>query len=248
MTGNLMNKIKRELNRIFNLQQFTYFYRTIFKPDTIKIDGLTISSDTKTIPPQLLKSLIKGNHEFHERILIKKHLASDDRVLEIGASSGLVSLVCARICGVDNLLMYEAIPMMEPIIRKNFALNNLTPNLQMKAVTTDGSNISFFVSDNIFSSSMIDRSSTVAGKNITVSSAAFSKIVADFKPTALIMDVEGAEIELLSNFDLGTINKIIVELHPHIVGETTVKKLLQKLAGLGFENRETSGKTVLLER
>ena len=89
-------------------------------------------------------ALFKGTYEDNERRLVRGLLKPGDRVLEIGTGIGLVSLVCAKICGAGNVLSYEANPQLERIIRKNYELNGLTPNLRMRAVTTDGRSVSFF--------------------------------------------------------------------------------------------------------
>ena len=59
---------------------------------------------------------------------------------EIGCGIGLVSLVARKICTEGFVISYEANPQMETLIRKNYALNNLVPNLEMKAVSIDGKN------------------------------------------------------------------------------------------------------------
>jgi len=200
------------------------------------------------MPKSVRTSIFKGTHESHERYLVAKYLKPGDRVLEIGAATGLVSLICAKHCGAENVLSYEANEEMEALIRENFSLNSWQPNLVMKAVTVDGADVSFFISDNVYSSSLIDRSDTIDGKQVTVVSDAFEKIIEEFKPTALVMDVEGAEIDLLGNVDLGGVKKVIVELHPHITGQDVTDGLENRLAGLGFKNIETAHKTVFYQK
>jgi hypothetical protein len=57
------------------------------------------------------------------------------------------------------------------------------------------------------------------------------------------MDVEGAEIQLLA-VDLKNVADIIVELHPHIVGEDAIAALVSNLKSRGYvmvsNNRKTS--------
>lgn len=222
-------------------------WHRLLNTKTVIIDGLKISTDKTKMPKSVRSSLFKGTHEAHERALVGKYLGAGDRVLEIGAATGLVSMVCAKHCGVENVLSYEANPAMERLIRENFSLNGWQPNLVMKAITLDGSDVSFFVSDNIYSSSIIDRSDTVPGKNITVASDPLNSVISEFRPTAIVMDVEGAEIELLGKADVSSVRKIIVEVHPHITGQDTVDNLIDKLETSGFEVITQAHKTIYLK-
>ncbi len=215
---------------------------------TVKLDDIVISTDKNQMPRSVRTSLFKGTHEAHERLLVAKYLGKSDRVLEIGAATGLVSLVCAKQCGAQNVRSYEANPSMEKLIRKNFQLNGWVPDLHMKAVTTEGGTISFFASDNIYSSSIIDRSETVSGKTITVESDPIDDVIDEFKPNVIVMDVEGAEIDLLGHANLSGIQRMIVELHPHITGQDKVDELLKLLGDSGFSILETAHKTVFLSK
>ena len=230
------------------MRNLKLFWHRLLNSNAIMLDGIKICTTRDKMPRSVRSSLFKGTHEAHERQLVAKHLDRKDRVLEIGAATGVVSLFCARKCGAENVLSYEANPAMEWLIRKNFELNGWTPNLVMKAVTREGKNIDFFVSENIYSSSLINRSETLPGKNITVPSDPIGEIIGQFKPTAIVMDVEGAEIELLGNVELDCVSKIIVELHPHITGQKPVDGLMSIFNDQEFVVRETAHKTVFLQK
>jgi len=214
----------------------------------VTLDGVRVCTDPKLVPKAVRRSIIKGSHEQYERQLVTRYLSPSDRVLEIGAASGLVTLVCARQCGAANVVAYEANPVMEPLIRKNFELNGWQPNLVMRAVTVDGGDVQFFASDNVYSSSVIDRSETVAGRKITVPSDPFQHVLDKVRPTTVVMDVEGAEIALLANVQLEGVCRIIVEVHPHITGADAVQAMTDSLSRQGFTVRETAHKTLLLTR
>lgn len=223
-------------------------WHRLLNTKTVTIDGLKICTDKNKTPKFVRSSLFKGTHEAHERRMVAKYLNEDDRVLEIGAATGLISMVCAKHCGANNVLSYEANPAMEKMIRENFSLNGWEPNLVMKAVTLDGSDISFFVSENIYSSSMIDRSETVRGKTIIVPSDPIDKVISEFKPTTIVMDVEGAEIELLGEADVSGVTKIIVEVHPHVTGQDSVERLVANLENSGFGVVTKAHKTIYFEK
>jgi hypothetical protein len=56
-----------------------------------------------------------------------------------------------------------------------------------------------------------------------------------------VLDIEGAEVDLLKACPLGGIRKIIMEVHPHIVGEPAVGEMVALLDAAGFrQNRALS--------
>lgn len=213
----------------------------MFNVRTVRLGGVTIDTTIGHIPENVRELIFREIYEDTERDLIGRILKPGMRTLEIGTGIGFVSLVAARICGEHSVFCYEANPELEPTIKRNFELNGLTPNLTMRAVTVDGAPIAFFKSDNIISSSLYDRKRD--DKQIIVESEALSDVLAKHDPAALIMDVEGAEIQLLG-VDLKNVADIIVELHPHIVGEDAIAALISNLKNRGYvmlsNNRKTS--------
>lgn len=208
--------------------------RRLFCAKTVTLEGIVISSELTRVSKQVRNGLFKETYEEPERILIRAALQKGDRVLEVGGGVGFVSLLCAKICGADNVLTYEANPAMDAVIRGNFELNGLTPNLRNKAVTADGKDVTFFLNDNIISSSLYSRKD---GKAHTLPADALDAVIAEWKPTVIVMDAEGGEVDILGASPLNGVKKLVLELHPHVVGETAIRKLIDYLATLGF--RET---------
>ena len=228
----LYRNLKRAVRRVCNAK-------------TVTLDGITVCTEAGAVSRQVRNGLFKENYEEPERILIRHSLTRGDRVLEIGGGIGFVSLLCAKICGPENVLTYEANPAMTAIIQRNYALNGLAPQLRCKAITAREREATFFVSDNIISSSLHERKEARAQ---TVLADPLDEVIAEWKPTALVMDVEGAETTLLPSSKLTGVTKIILELHPHIVGEpaiTTLKKYLQEL---GFREERAVHKSSLFTR
>ncbi|MES0879525.1 FkbM family methyltransferase [Roseibium sp. SCP14] len=222
-------------------EKFFKFRRRVFhlmKKKRVTVGGIRLISDRTIVPKDIVKYLYDDSYEQDERILVEKYLKEGDRVLEIGAGIGLVSLTCARIVGVDNLLSYEPNKRTQDIIRQNFALNNLTPQLRNKAIALNAGQIEFFISDNVISSSLIDRN---LDQRQLIECDSMADVLAEFLPNVLVMDVEGAEVELLGQSDLSTVDKIVVEVHPHVVGADEVARMVSKLADKGFLLNEEQG-------
>jgi hypothetical protein len=106
--------------------------------------------------------------------------------------------------------------------------------------------VTFHIGDNVVSSSLYQRAATQTA--VTVESDALVAVLAEIAPDVLVMDVEGAEVDLLRDCDLGTVRAAIIELHPHIVGEERIAALLDSLAARGFTVTAHRDKNVLIER
>lgn len=201
--------------------------RKLFRPGVIEIDGLRIRS----APRRLVRGLYKETYEWEERELVKLAVKSDDRVLEIGAGIGLISLLCARICGSESVLSYEANTNLESIIRENFTLNGMTPNLRMRALGVSAGETDFYIGRRIQSSSIYERG---PAECLKVPSDAIDKTVTEFAPTCIVMDAEGMEIDLLPAAPLHGVRTLLVEMHPHVVGTERVAELDKYLKNSSF--------------
>jgi len=213
---------------------------------TTRLDDMTLICDPTIIDRAITREIIKGGYELAERQLARQAILPGDKVLEIGAGIGAVGILCAKLAGQGNVTSYEANPNLEPTIRSNFALNGMVPDLVLKAITVDGGPISFFRNENFVSSSLYDRK--LAAEKIEVASDAIDVALKARQATIIVMDVEGAEIDILPAADLSGVREIIVEVHPHIVGEAAVQTMLDSLRAKGFERRLRQHKTEWLSR
>lgn len=218
----------------------------LLRRTTVTLDGLTISCDPSLVPRSVATALIKGSYEAPERQLVADAIRPGDRVVEIGTGVGLVSLLCNRLAGPGNVLSFEANAALEPVIRANFNLNEMTPRLRLKAVTADGAPVTFFRNENIVSSSVFDRG--LAAERVTVESEPINSVLEEERATVLVIDVEGAEVGLLAARGMDRLREIIVETHPHIVGDAETEAMIAGLEARGFTVTGRIHKNVRLTR
>jgi FkbM family methyltransferase len=222
------------------------FWRRLRNLDTLRIRGVLVGTSKAATPHSVRNALFKGVYEEHECDIVERIVKRGDRILEIGAGIGLVSLLATQLAGEGQVLSCEANPALERLIRANYALNGWKPNLRMGAVAASAGKVSFHQNDNLLSSSRIDRK--LAGQTITVESHSINDLLAAHAANIIIMDVEGSETELLASADLSRVESIIVEMHPHIVGQAEIDELLGKLKSDGFVVNDQRHKTFLLQR
>lgn len=209
-------------------------------------NGVRLVTDQQRVSKDVYYGIFSGQYEDTEAAIINVKVGQGDRVLEVGAGVGFVSILCAKLAGEQNVRSFEANPGMETLIRENYALNKVAPALEMKAVTRDGAPVRFHVSDNILSSSLYDRS--LAGKEIEVESVALAALAEEWQPSVLVMDVEGAEVDILGYEALPGVKRMILEVHPHIVGAEAIDAMLSRLEAQGFKKTFAYRKSVLLEK
>ncbi len=221
-------------------------FRYLTNAKTTTINGVRLVSDRDRVPPYLRDLMFREIYENTERNVLLKILRPGSRVVEIGAGIGFIALLAAKICGQGNVWTYEANALVEDLIQDNFRLNDLTPELTMRAVTIDGREMSFNAAENIISSSAFDRDTTT--KRITVRSDRIADLLLKHHPDVLIMDVEGGEYELLLGTDLLGVTDILVELHPHIIGADKVAEIVSSLGSRGFQPKTSDRKTFHFSR
>jgi len=212
----------------------------------IELHGVRVKCGKDDVPRSVRSALFKETYEAFECRMALSALRPGDRVLEIGCGIGLVSLLATRVVGEGNVLSCEANRSLEQLIISNYALNGWQPSLVMKPVTADGRDVVFHSNENLVTSSTFERN--LPGVAERVESIAIGDVIASHRPNVIIMDVEGAEVELLQEADLKVVELIIVEVHPHIVGEDTIQKLFEVLQVRGFKINEQEHKTYVLSR
>ena len=184
------------------------------------------------LSPSVTYCILNGQYERAELKGIRTLLEPSDIVLELGAGVGFISLQCAKVIGGDRVFAYEANPALAPHIRRNYDLNNLHPQLEMCILGDREGEADFFVSDDLWESSMI-RPSPEA-KPISVPIRSLNQTIRQINPTFLIMDIEGAEFDIIKEIDFHTIRKVAIEIHEPLIGPENVKLIHQRLADAGF--------------
>jgi FkbM family methyltransferase len=160
-----------------------------------------------------------------------------DRVLELGAGIGLVGGVIARNRAVERIISFEANPDLIPVARALYALNGLqTIELRNQLVLSgpdQPASLPFHIHGSYLGSSLLlgaDR----AKRTVEIPTADWAGIVADLRPTVLVMDIEGGELALLEHADLSGLRAVILELHPKAYGEDGTAACRKRLRQSGL--------------
>ncbi len=230
---------KRKLKFISNLLR---------RPKLIKLDGIILEV-SKTFSQSMRQRLYSGSYEGREAVIVKEKIEPDDVVIELGGGLGFISCLCAKKIGSSKVYTYEANPELIPIIKRTHESNGVNPKVINAIVSLNAGEIrSFYLNEDFFNSSVF-----LIGNNrrqVQVITVDLNEEVAKIRPTFLIIDVEGAEYELLLGLDFQTIKKISLEYHREILGAEKIDKIRAHLTRSGFSvDSEISLRNVIfLER
>lgn len=209
-----------------------YRLRRLLRTRHVRIDGLRLIAYRRDIPKHVSQMLVRGDYEMPERRAVSQLLRKDDRVLEIGSCVGLVALTAAKIVGPGNVLSFEPNPAAAKVARENFALNALPVKLVNAAVGVEDGTLDLRIAPDSWLGASGRRH--FEGRTVATPMRSISRVVDDFKPSVLVIDVEGMEEELLPACPLDRVRAIVVEVHPDVIGTDGVARLGRQLRDRGF--------------
>lgn len=188
--------------------------------------------------PGMIRSLGNGRYERGE---IKTALASvrpGDRILEMGAGSGVVGAVIAKNCSPSAVLSVEANGHLIPHISELYRHNSLAETISVRhcvVLSQDDApeEIGFRVRGN-FLGSRLATNEPERGALELVKVARYKDLKAEFPHNVLIMDIEGAELEFLRGADLSGLDLVVFEVHRNVYGREGMREIRRTLARKGF--------------
>lgn len=199
--------------------------------------GIVMVDDVKLrlgphLSHQIRYTICMGDYELPERKMMRTQLDKNDIVFELGTGLGLISTICAARIGNDRVFTVEANPQLVPIIEETFALNGVKPHLINCMVGPKDGERAFYIMKEFWSSSTVRRSPKA--QEVKVPERDCNRLLREIKPTFLVVDIEGGEIELFQYIDLTGIKKVSIELHERVTGHEAAQRVRDRLTNEGF--------------
>ncbi len=165
-------------------------------------------------------------------------IRSDDRVLEMGAGIGLVGAITAKNGRPEKVLSFEANPRLIQHINALYALNGLEDRIEVRneVLMSDPNapeTVAFHIRNSYLGSSLID-TDTRQTTRVEVPTTSYAALHASYKPTVLLMDIEGGELDFLRHASLKGIRAIVIEFHPGAYGKDGMRECKTILEQAGF--------------
>lgn len=204
--------------------------------ETVTAHGLTISVDHWLIRDYEKVSIRDGIYEADEIELLKKHLDPSLPAVELGGSIGVVACLTNRMLKKRKRhVVVEANPLVIPTLRKNRLLNGCRFEILHAAVAYDGPSVDFVVGEDSLTGGL-KRSGSEKHRVPTVT---LREIVAlwGFGAINLIVDVEGAEVEMIAH-ELDVIREhvklLLMETHERLLADGSTPRMIASLENAGF--------------
>lgn len=177
--------------------------------------------------------ILSGNYELPERRMLNHALTRQDRVMELGTGIGYLSSYCANRIGSDRVFTFEANPSLRPLIESTYALNGVSPHLEVCMLGETSGTAEFFVTKSFWGSSTLHSRHTI--KKIQVQVRSFNEALRQICPSFLIIDIEGGELDLMHHGSFEGVEKLCIELHPYVIGADNVRWVVDRILAQGFQ-------------
>lgn len=222
--------------------------RRLGQPAEVILNGVRLTLEPGT-SAEIRRLIYSERYERGEARCLLACLEPEDVVLEVGAGRGYLTTLAALRVGSDRVFSYEANPALLPLAARTFELNGVRPTLTHAVLGDGAGTVPFFVEEHYLSSSRARRSAEAQAVQVAQLDA--NTELARHRPTVVIMDIEGGESTLVPLLDWHGVQKIVLEIHPALLGPERTRAVLEHLAREGFEEvrrLSSTRKKLLLRR
>jgi FkbM family methyltransferase len=234
-------------------EEFLVRYR--FKYVLPKIQEITLEGlkfDVSELSPKIRNRLLSGAYEAHEKKMCLDFLNSKDSVLEVGGAIGFIGLLCQKVIGIKNYFSFEANPRTYEVLKRNYTLNGIEPKVWNMALSQADGEVDLEVGSDFWENSICYENGSGSGvKTVKVPAGTMQTLfnAVGGNVNTLIIDIEGAEQFINFTQIPEGVNKIIMELHPGVIGQEVTYNIVATLITMGFRvAREENDTFVFLRK
>lgn len=198
--------------------------------------------------PRMAYYFALGDYEQADLQLIDEYIRSGDRVMECGVGAGVTGSLAGLRSG-NPVCLVEPNERLYPQIARTFAVNGQQYQLVEAAVVADafvGEQLQLAVFDEYWWSSSVAREHPDHLPSVPV--RRLSGLLAEYRPTVLILDIEGAEQGLFPASLPEELRLIMLEIHTPDIGDRATAEIVSSIMGQGFRLCRLLAQTWLFER
>ena len=211
------------------------------------IHGVRVPITPDEVSTEIWAALRSGRYEANEARRVPRAIQPGDRVLELGAGLGIITSIIARIEDV-RVWSFEADPQTTQLAKRVIDLNCSENVILAHGILAAGPprKMTFYQRSDFWMSSAIAEQGEYE-QVIEITSGDIDAFIRQHRINTLVMDIEGAELELLQHAQLPGVERIFLELHDHLYGLAGVQEITAAMArrGLIYDPRGSSGACVL---
>ncbi len=211
-------------------------------------DGCTFAIPKDQTSRAYRGCFLNGSYEAEERELVREFVRPTDFVLELGACLGVVSCITNKILADKTKhVVVEGNPFCLPTLHRNRELNQCGFVIENCAVSNQ-LDATFYLHPIYIVGGTTQRESS---RPVRVPVCSLTELDARHGPfSVLIMDIEGAELEIFSasQEQLKSYRLVVVELHDWAIGAESVKGCREILTAAGLHFQKRAGITEAWQR
>jgi FkbM family methyltransferase len=216
----------------------------------LAIHGVKLPLSLTDVSPEIWRALASGTYEAKEARWVLLAVRSHDRVLELGTGVGVLTCLVARIEGV-HVWSFEPNPSSARLARRVIDANDLANITLSQGILAAGPprEMMFYLREDLWMSSLLEHQGPYY-ETLSVRSANIDEFILQHQIDVVVMDIEGAERELLIHADLPGVKRVFLELHDYLYGLAGIREITCAMAakGFGYDPRGSSGACILLSR
>jgi FkbM family methyltransferase len=215
--------------------------------DEFAVGDIRIEAPNPPVSRSVRRSLRKNGYETAELYLVRQLVRPGNAVLDLGSGLGLTSIAAAKASRGGRVVGYEADPVIAPLAEKNIRRNAVNVEIRNKGIATEKGACDFYVHPSFPASSVFPFK---GARKISIEADAFQDVIDEIRPDVIACDIEGVEKEIFAGADLSSVGRLIVEVHPQVIGLASVLKCVQDLIHMGFFLVEPlcSGQVMVFDR
>ncbi len=190
------------------------------------------------MPDNVADAIVNGDYERAEVELLIDLVQPRARVLELGGGLGFVASSVCKTREVDRYTMVEADPDLVPLIERTLARNSVEGVdvrwglIRGGAGHRAGETGTLAITENFLANSALLVGQ--GNRDIEVPVMMLGSLLGELTPNTLIVDVEGAEVDLFEQVDLSCVQTLVVELHPQLIDEAACAAVVSAIERQGL--------------
>ncbi len=194
--------------------------------------GISLPTRHPLIAPGIQKKIYFGEYEAKESDIVDKRLETGDVVMEVGAGIGYLSALCAKRIGSERVYAYEANPAMMNVIAATHEKNGVSPQVANVMMGRGNGVCTLHVEEEFWASSTV--AGSASAKKVEVRQIDLNEEFDKIRPSFLIIDIEGGEIDFFKYAKLDGLRKICIETHPGMISNREINDMFVALIAKGF--------------
>lgn len=193
--------------------------------------GVRLDLPVNLLTPRIRDAFERGYYEAAEADEVPHILQPGERVLEIGSAIGFLATLVAKTGKASRVIAVEANPALVEISRRTFILNKVDVEVHHELLDHEEGEGELFVHPDFWSSST---RRWEGARRVCVPKKVFQQRLAEWRPTLILVDIEGGEKTLFDGVDLTGVQRVMIEMHQENIGRDGMKHVFDAFSAQNF--------------